>query len=327
MTSTPHPEPGRRHRRLPHRDTASLRRGRHRAPRTTPATAAARRPRPATFWSFADAEMLPGTALLPGWLGRTIVTLVTTYTRPGDRVLLLTPPPSPRAPQHAAGNARSAEAYAGLAEAVWTVARLGRGADSATTAPAPDDPAEHTDSSRPAGAESGLRPRLGRLGLHPVPEPHPDSARPRHRDGDGPRGGFDLIITALDPHATDWLTRTDWDALLTPRGLLATVTHSDSRDGWLRDPHATVLNTLGSQGLRCLDHIAVLTAPVPDTPDCLTTADRMGTAVSAPDFSPRVVDAIAPPLRAVHHDLVLLGRMSSDATDDGALDAKETSDV
>ncbi|MET9259628.1 hypothetical protein [Amycolatopsis sp. NPDC004079] len=327
MTSTPHPEPGRCHRRLPHRDTASLRRGRHRAPRTTPATAAALRPRPATFWSFADAEMLPGTALLPGWLGRTIVTLVTTYTCPGDRVLLVAPPPSPCALRHAVGGTCGAEAYAGLAEAVWTVARLGRGADTATAAPVPDDPAEHTGSSRRAGVGSGSRPRLGRLGLRPALGLHPGSARPRHRDGDGPHGGFDLIVTALDPHATDWLARTDWAALLTPRGLLATVTHCDGRDGWLRDPHATLLNTLGSQGLRCLDHIAVLAAPMPDTPDCLAAADRTGTAVPAPGFSPRAVDAAAPPLRTVHHDVVLLGRLSPDAADDGALDGKETSDV
>lgn len=327
MTSTPHPQPGRRHDQLPHRDTASLRRGRRRTPRATPATAAVRRSRPATFWPFADAEMLPGTALLPGWLGRTIVTLVTTYTRPGDRVLLLSPPPSPRVLGRASGVAPGADPYAGLAEAVWTVARLGRGTDTATAAPAPDYPAEHTDSPRCVGAESGSRPRLGRLGLHPVADPYPDSARPPRRDGDRPCGGFDLIITALEPHATDWLAHADWDALLTPRGLLATVTHSDARDGRLRDPHATLLDTLGSRGLRCLDHIAVLTAPVPDTPDRPVTADKAGIAASAPDVSPRAVEAAAPPLRSVHHDLLLLGRLSPDASDDGALDGKVTSDV
>ncbi|OZM70767.1 hypothetical protein CFN78_24195 [Amycolatopsis antarctica] len=271
--------------------------------------------------------MLPGTALLPGWLGRTIVTLVTTYTRPGDRVLLLTPPPSSRALRHAVGGTRDAEAYAGLAEAVWTVARLGRGADTATAAPAPDYPAEHTDSPRGAGVESGSRPRLSRLGLHPVADPHPDSARPPCRDGNRPRGGFDLIITALDPHATDWLAHTDWAALLTPRGLTAVVTHGDTRDGRLRDPHATVLTTLGSFGLRCLDHIAVLTTPVSDTPDGLVAADQTATAVPAPNVSPRAVATAAPPLRTVHHDLVLLGRLTPDAAADIGFDGKETSDV
>ncbi|MGC7093988.1 hypothetical protein ACPZ19_04930 [Amycolatopsis lurida] len=330
MTSTPHPEPGRRRHLTPHHRAASAartRHGRHRAPERTTATADARRPRPATFWSFADAEMLPGTALLPGWLARTIVTLVTTYTRPGDRVLLLTPPPSPRTPRHAVGGTRGTDPYAGLAEAVWTVTRLGRGTHTATAAPAPDYPAEHTDSPRGAGAESGSRPRLGWLGLHPVADLHPDSTSPPRRDGDRPRGGFDLIITAHDPHATDWLAHTDWDSLLTPRGLLATVTHSDSRDGWLRDPHATVLNTLGSHGLRCLDHIAVLTAPMPDAPDRPVAADRMGTAVPAPDFSPRAVHAATSPLRTVHHDLVLLGRLSPDVAADSVLGRKETSDV
>ncbi|HWD05117.1 MAG TPA: hypothetical protein VG674_21995, partial [Amycolatopsis sp.] len=157
MTSTPHPEPGRCRHRPPHRRTESTRRGRHRAPRRTPAAAATRGPRPATFWPFADAEMLPGTARLPGWLGRTIVTLVTTYTRPGDRVLLLTPPPPAPILEHASRVARGDAAYAGLAEAVWTVARLGRGADTATAASAPDYPAERTDSPSGVGAESGSR--------------------------------------------------------------------------------------------------------------------------------------------------------------------------
>ncbi|PKV90283.1 hypothetical protein ATK30_1027 [Amycolatopsis echigonensis] len=271
--------------------------------------------------------MLPGTALLPGWLGRTVVTLVTTYTRPGDRVLLLTPPPSPRALRRAVDGTRSATPYAGLAEAVWTVSRLGRGADAATAAPAPGYPAEHPDSAPCAGSESGSRLRLGRFGLHPVAEPHPDSARPRRRDGDRPHGGFDLIITALDPHATDWLAHTDWDALLTPGGLIAVVTHSDVRDGRLRDPHATALSTLGSRGLRCLDHIAVLATPVSTLPNRPVAAGRAGIAASTLDFSPRAVDAAAPPLRSVHHDLVLLGRLSPDATDEGAFDGKETSDV
>ncbi|GAB3396156.1 hypothetical protein ATK30_5675 [Amycolatopsis echigonensis] len=268
--------------------------------------------------------MLPGTALLPGWLGRTIVTLVTTYTRPGDRVLLLTPPPSPRTLRHAVGGARDAAPYAGLAEAVWTVARLGRSTDTATAVLAPDCPGEHTDSPRRSGVESGSRPRLGRLDLHPLADPHPDSPRPPRRDGDRPRGGFDLIITSLDPRATDWLARADWDALLTPRGLVAVVTHSDSRDGQLRDPLATLLNTLGSRGLRCHDHIAVLATPVPNLPD---RPDRMCAEDSVPDFSPRAADAAAPPLRSVHHDLVLLGRLSPDATDDRGIEGKETSDV
>ncbi|MFE3778054.1 hypothetical protein ACFXPA_07840, partial [Amycolatopsis sp. NPDC059090] len=239
------------------------------------------------------------------------------------------PPPAarPRARAPALGSTPGADPYAGLAEAVWTVARLGRGADTATAAPAPDDPAEHTDSPRPAGVESGTRPRLSRLGLDPIIDPHPDSAPPRHRDGDRPRGRFDLIITALHPHTTHWLAHTDWDHLLAPRGLLATVTYSDNRAGRLRDPHPALQNTSGNCGLRCLDHIAVLAAPVPTPPeDRRATAGQAGIEVPGPDVSPRAA-ATVPPLRLVHHDLVLLGRMSPDAADDGLIEGKETSDV
>ncbi|HWD00842.1 MAG TPA: hypothetical protein VG674_00005, partial [Amycolatopsis sp.] len=191
----------------------------------------------------------------------------------------------------------------------------------------PDYPAERTDSPSGVGAESGSRPRLRRRGLHPRAESHSDSARPRHRDGDRPRGEFDLIITALDPHATDWLGHADWDTLLTPRGLIAVVTHSDVRDGRLRDPHSVLLKTTGRRGLRCLDHIAVLTAPVPDTPERPAATDRTGTAAPVPDVSARSVGATAPPLRSVHHDLVLLGRLSSADVEECTVGGTETSDV
>jgi hypothetical protein len=103
----------------------------HRTRSRTATAGGIRTARPTTLWPFADAEALPGTELLAGWLGRTILTLVTTYTRPGDRVLLLTPPPL-RTPSRAPGRTHGRDPYAGLAEAVWTVARLGRGVDSAT---------------------------------------------------------------------------------------------------------------------------------------------------------------------------------------------------
>lgn len=326
MTSTPHHEPGRRLYCTPHRRTLTPARtgqGRHRAPSRTAATGRLRATRPTTLWPFADAEALPGTALLAGWLGRTILTLVTTYTRPGDRVLLLTPPAPPRTP----GRTHDGDSYTGLAEAVWTVARLGRGADTATAAPAPDYPSERTDSPLHAGAESGSRPRLSRLCLHPVADPNTDSAHRRYRAGDRPRGGFDLIITALDSHATDWLGHTDWDALLTPRGLTAVVTHSDSHGGRLLDPYPALVDTLGNRGLRCLDHIAVLTAPTPDPVASPEAPARTAAATPPRGRSPRAGVAGPLPLRPVHHDLVLFSRLPLTAPEADITDGQETSDV
>jgi hypothetical protein len=328
--STPHHEPGRRPQHPPHRRTltpARNGRGRHRAPSRTAAIGRIRAARPTTLWPFADAEALPGTALLAGWLGRTILTLVTTYTRPGDRVLLLTPPTPPHTPPRSPGRSHDGDPYSGLAEAVWTVARLGRGADTAPAAPAPDYPDGHTDRTRDAGAESGWRPRLGRLCLHPVADPDTDSAHPRHRAGDRPRGGFDLIITALDPHATDWLGHTDWGALLTPHGLTAVVTHSDSRGGRLLDPCPAVVDTLGNRGLVCLDHIAVLSTPTPAPVASPAAAERTGATTSPRGRSPRAGVAGPLPLRLVHHDLVLFRRLPRPAANGDVADRKETSDV
>jgi hypothetical protein len=330
MTSTPHHEPGRHPYRTPHRRTPTPARtgqGRHRAPSRTTAAGHLRATRPTTLWPFANAEALPGTALLAGWLGRTILTLVTTYTRPGDRVLLLTPPAPPHTPPRTPGRTHNGDPYTGLAEAVWTVARLGRGADTATAAPAPDYPSERTDSPRHAGAESGSRPRLSRLCLHPATDPDTDSAHLRDRAGGRPRGGFDLIITALDPHATDWLGHTDWDALLTPRGLAAVVTHSDSHGGRLLDPYPAMVDTLGNRGLRCLDHIAVLTAPTPGPVASPAATERTGPAMVPRGRPPRAGGAGSLPLRPVHHDLVLFRRQPLTAPEADVTDRKETSDV
>lgn len=322
MTSTPHNEPGRRPHRTPHHRRPTLR-GTSQVRRVTSRTTTAgrlRATRPTTLWPFADAEALPGTALLAGWLGRTILTLVTTYTRPGDRVLLLTPPTPRRTP----GRRQDGDPYTGLAEAVWTVARLGRGADTATAVAASDDLNVDPDPSDHGGAESGSRPRPSRLGLHPVIDPNTNSTHPRGRAGGRLRRGFDLIVTALDPHATDWLGHTDWNALLTPRGLTAVVTHSESNCGRLLDPHPILANTMGKHGLRCLDHIAVLTAPTPDPVDSLAAAGRTGPTVAPRGRSPHATGPEALPFRSVHHDLVLFRQMSLTAAEAGT---KETSNV
>lgn len=250
-----------------------------------------------TLWPFADAEQLPGTALLAGWLGRTILTLVRTYTRPGDRVLLLTPPTATRALRSVSDRTRGTTVYAGLAEAVWTVTRLGRGVDTATAAPEPRHLGDDTSPAPSGRTESESRPRLSRPDLGSVTEPDTDSPRRRRRTVHRPRGRFDLIITAVDPLVTDWLGHTDWDAFLAPRGLAAVVTHSEIRGGRLVDPQSPIVDTLSKRGLRCLDAIAVLTAPV--TPEATTVAEPVRGVL---------------PSRRAHHDLVFFGRLA-DAAD------------
>ncbi len=79
-------------------------------------------------------------------------------------------------------------------------------------------------------------PQLRQLGPHSATDSDHDPAPSDGRLSRGPREGFDLIITAVDPRATDWLGHTDWAAELTPRGIVAVVTHSDLHSGRLRDP-------------------------------------------------------------------------------------------
>jgi hypothetical protein len=322
MTSTPQ-EPGRRSRRTRHRRTSTSVRaahGRHRALSSTPAP---RRARPTTLWSFADADALPGTALLAGWLGRTIITLVTTYTRPGDRVLLLAPPASTRVPSWPSGGARGEDPYTGLTEAVWTVARLGRSADTATATPTPDHVCDRTDPTVGDGGESGSRPRPCRCGLRPPADPDAETGSCPDSATCSPRGRFDLIISAVNPHDTDWLTDADWDTSLTPTGLAAVLTHSGFRRGRLLDPHRAIMDTFHHRQLGCLDHIAVLDAPPADR----EPAAAPNSTAPAHCSSPRGGMHSLWPLRPGHHDLLLLGRLTRVVPGTGGSEGQETSDV
>lgn len=312
MLSTPDGDSAGPHHRYRHRG--------RRAPSTTPARTLHRRrhaatrsltgrtgfsSRPTTLWPFAEADPLPGTAQLAGWLGRVIVTLVTGYTRPGDRVLLLNPPAPARRPSTRRGT-RGPDPYAGLTEALWTVIRLGRGAYTATAAPGPDRPQAAAGAGRRLAVESASGLRLQQSDRR---TPADDSADDDH-ESDSPsmraeyRAGdrFDLIITAVHPHDTDWLAHTDWTTILTPTGIIAAITHSDASDSLLVDPIATIAGTFRSRGWRWLDHIAVLTEHL-HAPTNTTTA-------TTPVAVPTAVRAAAPaveclPIRSVHHDLLL----------------------
>src|ERR1043165_3491464 len=79
-----------------------------------------------TVWPCTHAAPPTGTGALTGWVLNAVGKIVTTYTTPSDRVLLLTPQPAaPRRPGP----------YAGLHEAAWPVVRLGRGVRTQLAAP------------------------------------------------------------------------------------------------------------------------------------------------------------------------------------------------
>jgi hypothetical protein len=170
-------------------------------------------------------------------------------------------------------------------------------------------------------------PRRRRLDPPPPTDPDRDPAPSAGRPGSSPRGGFDLIITAVDPRATDWLGHTDWASELTPSGLAAVITHSDVHAGRLRDPLPLVTSTLGKHGLRCIDRIVVLSAPT-SSPDAGSARGEADMIAERAHSRMSTVDMCGPPpLRRAHHDLALFGRQPAAAPNAGAADGTETSDA
>lgn len=192
---------------------------------------------PATVWPGSADDPQKTTARLAGWLLYAIVTIVTDYTRPGDRVLLLAPqvimhhPPTGTA---STTRRPPTDPFTGLHDAARTVARLGRIVHTATANPPPEP-------------ESG-----------PPSTPGPDR--------------FDTIITTVDPRATDWIHGTAWTDLLTPHGTFAVITHTHSSDGQLADPSGRLVNTLHHHGLGWLDHVILLEIPLIAAPEMTTSA-------------------------------------------------------
>lgn len=300
------------------------RRGRHRAETSYRSPLRARRARFTTVWPTADAKPLPGTALLPGWLGHTIIALVAGYTQPGHRVLLLTPPRRPRAiPNRTAGVITGwfgVDEFAGLAEASWAVLRLGRGIDTATAAEPPDYSTDPSALGPISIGESGSGPEPTRS--ESARRINPD--RPSHQgppsDSISASQGFDLIITAAHPHAVDWLQKLDWARLLTPRGVLAAVTYSDIRAGRMIDPIATIPATLRDNGLTWTDHIVLLTGAAPA--DAVVNAGHTSSAAVGPVVS--VGNSTPLPVTRTHHDLLLFhadALITSAGTSDAARDS------
>lgn len=276
-------------------------RRRRRATASTLARRAGFSSRPTTLWPFAGADQLPGTAQLAGWLGRVIVTLVTGYTRPGDRVLLLNPL-APARRQSTFRGTRGPDPYAGLGEAVWTVIRLGRSVDIATAAHGPDYPHTPTDASHRDAVESASGLRLRRPDPHTSAGDHHESDSRAMRAKQRPGDRFDLIITAVYPHDTDWLAHTDWTMVLTSTGTIAAITHSDNSGSRLVDPTSAIADTFRSRGWRWLDHIAVLTEHLHAPMNATTATVPAAVPMAAPTAAP-VAERL--PVRSVHHDLLL----------------------
>lgn len=258
-----------------------------------------RRARPASVWPLAQ-DSRPGALTDPATLSNAIAQIVTTYTVPGDRVLLLAAP-VPSAP--AVGARRTAPAgqesvtgpVPGLLDAAWTVVRLGRIVESRTAAAVSHADAAYTDS--PDGPESA--PRLIHQSAAPAPTgpgPAPCADRPTEW---GPNC-FDVAITAIEPDATDWAGAVPWDALLTPSGLLAVITHGDYVGGRWVDPCSAVRRIADRAGLAEIDRIALLEVPIRDGALDVPVATRAARPLTASAGLPRHA--------RVHSDLLIFTR-------------------
>ena len=99
--------------------------------------------------------------MIAHWLLAALVKIVTTYTQPGGRVLLLAPPRSTGRPRWwsltPVRTTSPDEPYTGLFEAVWTLTRLGRTVRTYTASP-PLDQHGYTHLAASEQSESGRRP-------------------------------------------------------------------------------------------------------------------------------------------------------------------------
>jgi hypothetical protein len=303
--------------------------GRRRTPRFV-----LRRPRasrPSTVWPCAQDDQQDSPGLIANWLLAAVVKIVTTYTQPGERVLLVAPATfADWSAAHPSTGVRSRTApgpYTGFLDAGWTVIRLGRGIQTQTAGPPLDtidsdaQPCAVDPVSEPAlESESGPRPHS----TGPDSDDHrqlshggrPNSDRtPTAPDPDR----FKLVITAAEPHVLDRLHPTDWADVLTSTGVLAVITRSNYSEGRVADPAGSLVTAAHRVGLRYHDRITLLRVPV------YNGALAVGATRSYGPFRrPHVPETTAVRHTQVHDDLFVFTRQPATAT---AADRAESSDV
>ncbi|GAA3012500.1 hypothetical protein [Actinokineospora diospyrosa] len=244
-----------------------------------------RAPRPATVWPCASSPTHPATTgdlgRLAPWLLTATAKIVTTYTTPGQRVLLVGTVDlfDPTGPAHLGVPRPSRPSpLSGLTEAAWTVLRLGRGTRTHLAGPTSTDLTTWSETSTrhsaassrrasagdgPSESECGPGPRVAGLlrtggGNSARADDEPQTERPGDQT-DRSVDRYDLIITTVPPSATDWLRPADWAPVLTPTGILAVITHSHRHGGRLIDPATTVIPQTTRAGLLLLDRVVLLT--------------------------------------------------------------------
>ncbi|WP_143466798.1 hypothetical protein [Lentzea kentuckyensis] len=187
----------------------------------------ARPAQPNTIWPCGQDDLCEGTGLLANWLLTAVAKTVTTYTQPGQRVLLLQPAPHLTSSVTSVRRQSELGPYAGLHEAGWTVVRLGRSVQTHTA----------------------IAPSAEQHDVGPV-------------DSESTPDRYDLVLAAADPSMLDWFCPSNWVDMLDPAGTLAVITRGARSGGRFIDPAERLVRAAHDAGLRYLDRIALLRVPL-----------------------------------------------------------------
>ncbi|WP_076844169.1 MULTISPECIES: hypothetical protein [Protofrankia] len=205
---------------------------------------------PVTVWPCPPARQQEhGPA--PSWLGAAVTRTAALYTQPGQTVLLLAPPagnPVPMPGSRAGEDAAGRHPFDDLPQAAEALLRLGRRVRTRTASPIRRPPGHEENPTSPSGPGLDRHHAAGgRTGPGPA-DRGPDRA--------------DLLVTAVIPTASGWVHQVAWDALLTPTGILAVITHGDRRGGRFVDPTPLLVDTAWRAGLVLADRIVLVEIPL-----------------------------------------------------------------
>jgi hypothetical protein len=240
------------------------------------------------------------------WPTPIVKKILTSFTNPGGRVVLLTGPsaaaindkpstPNPESNPHGEPD-REVQA------ALTTIRDLDR---TARVVHLTSTPAAHAPASRPYWADLVDGPR----GLDSIEPTVPSGAVPD--DLSEVAAGADVVIASLRPaHSgeavSDHLARAA-ARLMRTGGILAVLTHSDNSQGQLVDPTGPVVAACQNADLLYLQQIVVLLTPIRDGRFVLTPETTAATDTGR--SHPRADDHQVPTLhRRIHADLVVFAQ-------------------
>lgn len=257
---------------------------------------------PATVWACGATPTDPDAA----WPTAIVETIVTSFSKPGARVVLVPWPVFAPRPKHRSAEMLDhdpgPECEDGLAAALTTVEGIGRTAGVVRIEP---DAGNAGRVPRPFGADL-VGDRDGRASSG-VASPIRDPGSGVHERIVGARANTDLIIASVRPvdsgdHSSDLVTR--FAARLLPvGGTLVVLTHSNWSGGELADPTGAVVTAAQNADLLYLQHIVALHAPIQDG-HIVSELDPVAAAEQARSQHRAVVRGLPAPHRRVHSDIL-----------------------